>query len=107
MTNADINIADLSVDQLNKLKADIEVAAQQRRQTELLDVRNKLEALIDNSPFTLDEVLEARKLRKPVAPKYRHPEDASMTWTGRGRRPRWVDDCLDSGHSMDDLVIAD
>lgn len=101
----DINIADLSVDQLNKLKADIEVASQHRRQTELLDVRGKLDDLIDNSPFTLEEVLEARKLRKPVAPKYRNPNDADMTWTGRGRRPRWVDECLDSGQSLEDLAI--
>ncbi len=102
----EINIAELSVDQLNKLKADIEVASQQRRQTELMEVRAQLDDLIDNSPFTLDEVLEARKLRKPVAPKYRHPDDESMTWTGRGRRPRWVDECLDNGISMDDLAIA-
>ncbi|MGB0847683.1 MAG: H-NS family nucleoid-associated regulatory protein [Thiolinea sp.] len=101
----DINIADLTVEQLQKLKADIEVASQQRRQTELVELRTKVDDLIDNSPFTLEEVLEARKLRKPVAPKYRHPEDSSMTWTGRGRRPRWVDECLDNGQSLEDLAI--
>ena len=101
----EINIAELSVEQLNKLKADIEVAAQQRRQTELVDLRTKIDDLIDNSPFSLEEVMEARKMRKPVAPKYRNPEDSSLTWTGRGRRPRWVDECLDNGITLESMAI--
>ena len=30
-----------------------------------------------------------RKVRKPVAPKYRDPESGA-TWSGRGRTPRWL-----------------
>jgi len=101
----DINIAELSVEQLNKLKADIEVASQHRRQTELMELRSKIDDLIDNSPFTLEEIMEARKMRKPVAPKYRNPNDSSLTWTGRGRRPRWVDECIDNGMSLEGMAI--
>ena len=101
----EINIAELSVEQLNKLKADIEVASQQRRQTELMELRNKIDDLVDNSPFSIEEIMEARKMRKPVAPKYRNPDDASLTWTGRGRRPRWVDECLDNGMTLENMAI--
>jgi len=37
------------------------------------------------------------------APKYAHPEDASQTWSGRGRRPRWVTEQLEAGKSLEDL----
>lgn len=29
-----------------------------------------------------------------VAPKYRHPEDHSKTWSGRGKRPVWITEYL-------------
>ena len=37
--------------------------------------------------------------------KYANPEDASQTWSGRGRRPRWVTEQLDAGRSLDDFRI--
>lgn len=41
-----------------------------------------------------------------VAPKYQNPVDASQTWTGRGRQPRWVVDALAAGTTLDSLRIA-
>jgi len=38
------------------------------------------------------------------APKYAHPEDATQTWSGRGRRPRWVIEQLEAGRDLDDLL---
>lgn len=40
-----------------------------------------------------------------VAPKYRNPSDRSTTWTGRGRKPRWVEDYLAGGGTLDQLRI--
>ena len=40
-----------------------------------------------------------------VAPKYANPEDPTMTWTGRGRKPRWVQEKLDSGRQLEDMLI--
>ena len=37
-----------------------------------------------------------------AAAKY---ESNGRTWTGRGRKPRWVDDHLKSGGTLDDLLI--
>jgi DNA-binding protein H-NS len=103
MSNIDLD--NLSITELDRLKNTIDSAIENKRQTELLEVRQKLEELIDSSPFTLQEVLDAKGMRKPVKPKYRNPSDASQTWTGRGRRPRWVDECINSGTSLDDMLI--
>ena len=38
-------------------------------------------------------------------PKYANPADPSQTWTGRGRKPKWVNDALSAGKSLESLAI--
>jgi len=45
------------------------------------------------------------KLRGSVAPKYRDPV-GGKTWTGRGRRPSWVNDLDGMGKTLDDCRIG-
>ena len=101
----EINLEALSVSELESLKAGIDGTIEQKRTSELLALREKLDTLIDASPFTLEEVLEAKKMRKPVAPKYRNPDDESQTWTGRGRKPRWVEAFLSAGNDLEAMAI--
>lgn len=44
--------------------------------------------------------------RTQVAPKYRNPDNHSETWSGRGRKPKWVEDKMAGGKSLDDLLIS-
>ncbi|MGV6805182.1 MAG: H-NS histone family protein [Ruegeria sp.] len=37
--------------------------------------------------------------------KYRNPADQSQTWTGRGRKPKWVHEALKSGADISELEI--
>jgi DNA-binding protein H-NS len=46
-----------------------------------------------------------RRPYPPVLPKFRNPRDAAETWSGRGKRPRWVTEQLALGKRMDDLKI--
>jgi DNA-binding protein H-NS len=56
--------------------------------------------------FNLAELTGGKPRRTgSVAPKYANPEDPTMTWTGRGRKPRWVQDSLENGKELDDLLI--
>lgn len=42
--------------------------------------------------------------RKPVAPKYRHP-DTSATWTGRGKAPLWLVEAEKNGQTRAQFLI--
>lgn len=42
------------------------------------------------TPKTKRAVTAAKVTRAKVAPKYRNPENAAQTWTGRGKQPLWV-----------------
>jgi DNA-binding protein H-NS len=44
--------------------------------------------------------------RRGVSAKYRNPDNPAETWAGRGRKPKWVEDKLATGSSLDDLLIS-
>lgn len=45
-----------------------------------------------------------RSNRHTVA--YRHPENADLEWSGRGRKPKWVEHWLEQGGTLDQLTVA-
>lgn len=53
-------------------------------------------------------VEETRALRRrgKVPPKYRHPTDSSLTWSGRGQMPRWLRELVEQGHDKDEFLIG-
>lgn len=46
-----------------------------------------------------------QRQRAAAKPKYANPADASDTWSGRGRKPRWFVAALAAGKSPGDLEI--
>jgi DNA-binding protein H-NS len=44
--------------------------------------------------------------RSAVAPKYRNPDNQTEVWSGRGRKPKWVEEKLTSGTQLEDLRIT-
>jgi DNA-binding protein H-NS len=49
---------------------------------------------------------KARRKYPRVLPKYRNPQ-TSETWSGRGKRPRWLVAAMKSGHKIEDFKISD
>lgn len=46
----------------------------------------------------------ATPAKRPVAPKYRHPE-TKETWSGRGKAPRWLTAAEAAGASRESFLI--
>lgn len=44
--------------------------------------------------------------RREVPAKYRNPDNAAETWAGRGRKPKWVEEKLAQGRTLEDLLIS-
>ena len=40
-----------------------------------------------------------------VKVKYRHPQNAALEWTGRGRQPKWVAEWVAKGGKMEALTV--
>jgi DNA-binding protein H-NS len=60
--------------------------------------------LLKNNPEKVG--MSGRRQPYPkLPPKYRNPTKPSETWSGRGRRPKWVIEQLQSGMKLDDLAV--
>ncbi|MFV1978322.1 MAG: H-NS family nucleoid-associated regulatory protein [Myxococcota bacterium] len=46
-----------------------------------------------------------RQLSEKGGPAYRNPSNSAETWTGRGRKPKWVREALARGVRLEDLTI--
>ncbi len=101
------NLNELSLDELKKLQKDVAKAIETYEDRALKAVRAEMDALARQHGYTLEKVLANTPVsaRKPVAPKYANPEDSDQTWSGRGRKPKWVVDALAKGKSLEDLAI--
>lgn len=101
-----IDLSKLSIEELEALARDIETEVTTRRQAErerVLEQMRELAASIGTTPEALFGRM-GKVAEKVVAVKYRHPDDPSLTWTGRGKRPQWVTDALAAGKTLDDLA---
>ncbi len=102
-----LDLNSMELPELKKLEKDVKKAIngfeERKRKAALAEV----DAVARQHGFTIDQLLDAApaKARKTIAPKYANPADKSQTWTGRGRKPKWVVAALNSGKSLDDLAI--
>tara|TARA_R110002074_G_scaffold165088_6_gene325087 strand:+ start:324 stop:635 length:312 start_codon:yes stop_codon:yes gene_type:complete len=102
-----IDLESLSLKELKQLQKNVETAIADFKDRERRAALAEVEAFAREkglAPADLADLL-SKRTRKPAAPKYANPEDPSQTWSGRGRRPRWVQAALDTGKSLDDMAI--
>ncbi|MCW3482144.1 H-NS histone family protein [Neisseriaceae bacterium JH1-16] len=101
-----MDITQLEYAQLVALKADVERELKARESEEKAKAKRQIVELAKTYGLNIEDVLgKTQGVRKPVEAKYRNPDDASMTWTGRGRKPVWVQQHLDAGKTLEDLAV--
>lgn len=104
-----IDLDAMSLEELKALRKDIERAIVSFEGRKKAEARVALEAKARELGFSLAEIADAaptRKARAPVAAKYAHPENSSVTWSGRGRKPAWIVEALAAGRSINEFLIA-
>ena len=99
----DLNSLDLN--QLKKLRNNVDKAIETYSQRAKEQARKELEMRAKELGFTLVELTQLKSKRPPVLAKYKNPYNSKETWTGRGRKPKWVSNHLDDGGTLDDLAI--
>ena len=103
---ADNDLEALSLTELKKMQKDVAKAISTFEDRQKSEARAKVEAFARDLGYSLAELVgtETKTTRAPAPAKYRHPENAAVTWSGRGRRPQWFVDALAVGKSKDDLA---
>lgn len=105
MTDIDLNA--LSLAELKQLEKNVAKAIASFEDRRKAEARAAAEAVAKEHGFALGDLVDATSSRKraPSAPKYRHPENPDITWSGRGRKPAWIVEGLNAGKSLEDFAI--
>lgn len=104
-----MDLTGLSRDELTQLSKDVNHAIATYQKRRLAKARAELEVHAKQLGVTLKDVMEASsagpfRVRAPV--KYRNPKNPEETWTGRGRKPRWLTAALTSVNTtLEDFTI--
>lgn len=103
----------LSRKDLEKHRAHVDQALAKLDTKKIDEARAALEKHAKELGVSLNEVVKgAPAAKKPgkkstggAKPKFRNPDDASQTWTGRGRPPAWYKSRVDAGEKPETMAI--
>ncbi len=101
-----IDLDTLSLKDLKKLYNDVGKAIDNFEARQRAEALAAVEAKAKEMGFALNDLVGgATKKRAATPPKYQHPKDPSVTWTGRGRQPDWIKEAEAAGKSRDEFLI--
>lgn len=106
-----IDVSSLSVSQLEALAVQVQDEITRKKAQAKKSLIADMEKLAREAGVSLSELFEVTADTKPakakssVAAKYRNPNDASQTWSGRGRQPLWLAALLAEGKRLEDFAI--
>ena len=106
-----MDLSSLSIQQLRDLLQQIPGEIKRREVQEKANILYEVRAFAKARGYAIEDLLEKEPKIKAVTVgnkvkvKYRHPENAELEWTGRGRKPKWVEAWLMNGGSLDNLLV--
>ena len=107
---ADIDLSKLDLDELKSLRKELDKTIENYETRRRQDALAAAEASAREMGYSLSELMDgqaSKKGKKQVnPPKYRHPENPDLTWSGRGRQPAWIKDGLEQGKTLEEFAIA-
>jgi len=89
----DSQLEKMSLRDLRDLGKRVDQAIVSRQSRDRAELKEKMAAMAAEAGLSLDDVVGRRrggKTRGAQQVKYRHPDDPTLTWSGRGRKPRWL-----------------
>ncbi len=118
-----MDLGKMSLVELRRLQSKVEAEIRRRSESARRDLLKKMQKMAAEEGLSLDDLLdkkaptEKKSTRKHATrktavkktgglpAKYRHPENAAIGWSGRGRKPQWVLDWVAQGKSLTELAV--
>ena len=100
-----------SFEQLLEIRIEIDAKIRQRQQAEIADLKQKAVTVSSALGVTVAELLgvalmpeKKERKKRDAKPKFKHPTE-SLTWSGRGKHPKWMKDLIDAGSDKSEFLI--
>lgn len=110
------NLDSMSVDEMWELheniiqvlsaKLTLEKQHLERRLAKLHRDRQGQAAIVKPATKSAERSISQKRKYPEVYPKYQNPDVPSETWSGRGKRPRWLNSAISAGHDLEEFVIS-
>ena len=101
-----IDFKKLSDAELKGLIADAQSEIEARAEVQRQAAIDQIKTIAAEAGLSLADLAKgAKRGRAPAAAKYRNPDNPDQTWSGRGKKPKWVVAALSAGKALSDLAI--
>ena len=104
-----MDLSALTVVELRDLQQQIPTELKRREAQDKVKILNEARAFVKSRGYALEDLLgkeiKAKGPTGKVKVEYRHPKNAALEWTGRGRQPKWVGEWLAAGGTLDALRV--
>lgn len=106
-----VNLNNLSIEELEDLIAQAQDLIEEKREQAVAKARAEIEKIAAGTGYSVQDLLGLRGrgkrngAKKTVADKYRNPKDPAQTWSGRGKRPRWLQEMLEKGAKLENFLV--
>lgn len=95
----------LSIQELEELRELVERLLAMRREKRRHELCERWVREAEADGLEIGEILRVQQGKRPE-PLYRHATDASKTWSGRGRQPKWLKEAIATGKPLASFRIA-
>jgi DNA-binding protein H-NS len=96
----------MTLRELKELEVKVQRARASVQDRSRSELRKKVETMIAEAGFKITDIFGGRGGKgRTVAAKYANPDDPSETWTGRGRKPRWLNAKVQEGAKIEKFLI--
>lgn len=105
-----IDWGEYSIPELRGFINEIEYEISRQREEKRKELKERIIEIVRSEGLTLSDVFgwqeqkKARKAPRVLPVKYRHPETGA-TWTGRGKKPRWLSELIEAGKGLEDFAV--
>ncbi|RJL48656.1 H-NS histone family protein [Pectobacterium carotovorum] len=104
-----IDLQALSAAELKNLIASAQDQLVKGERERIKSVREKMLQLLEDENLELEQVFptlkQSSRVKNPVAPKYAHPDNPSLTWSGRGKQLNWFKEALAASKTQEQLLL--
>lgn len=109
------DLSKMNAAELMALAKEATALAGEKEEQEKQALRQEVKDLIAARGYTFEDLFgapEAKASEPPAGasksksePKYVNPDDPSQTWTGRGRKPKWLVEAESAGRPVSDFAL--
>ncbi|WP_336276679.1 H-NS histone family protein [Bartonella sp. CB178] len=89
----------MNLDELQEIRAQIDVELKKRQAKEKQDARQKILEIANAHGIDIADLISKKR-------HYRNPNNQWELWNGRGRKPKWIKEWLERGYSLEELEVT-